>query len=360
MAWDEDIVDGNITQGNNSSGYSTRTTPSYYTPTYYTPTYYTPSYQTPGVMTGENPNTGSAFYQSSGSPTFGYFGAPGGGSNDSEFYNLPNRQANAAMSMGERVSQLGDPAQAYRPSWAKMLDETIKGQGSFSSSPAYQFAYNQGLEAVNRKYAKDLGSGARGQALQDYGMNAASQLRNAEIDRLTRLTGSPGAAATAMARMYQDAWDRQQMALANKNQVQNPRQQPAVQPQGQSSMNTLLDMYSRMNSGGGSTGGGSSYTMPVMGTGYESPSSYGGTGYVQSDYGTYDFGSPRSGDSYYTPNTGYEDTYSGGYGGYSDYGTTPDYGDYSGYGVGGFNAGSYDYGVNDYLTDYTDYGYGEE
>jgi hypothetical protein len=353
MAWDEDIVDGNITQGNYSGGYSSPTTfrPNTFTPSYYTPSFSSPSYaDASNVMTGSNPNMGSSYYQPTGNPTFGLMGNVGGGSNDSEFYNLPNRQANAAMSMGERVSQLGDPAQAYRPSWAKMLDETIKGQGSFSSSPAYQFAYNQGLEAVNRKYAKDLGSGARGQALQDYGMNAASQLRNAEIDRLTRLTGSPGATANAMARMYQDAWDRQQMALANKNQVQNPRQQAPVQQgqQGQSSMNTLMDMYSRMNAGGssGSTGGTSmvgGYDGSYGAGGY-TPVSSAGTGYVASDYGTYDFGTRAPNDSFYTPSAGYDYV--------PDYGNSIGYDPYSDYG---------NYGGDTGVSDYIDYGYyGEE
>lgn len=312
--WDEDI------DANWGSGYSSPTfTPNTFTPNTFTPNTYTPASYTSWGNPSAPAISGDAPYVA---PTFGYFGAPGGGSNDSEFYNLPNRQANAAMNMGERVAELGDPAQSYRPSWAKMLDETIKGEGSFSSSPAYQFAYNQGLEAVNRKYAKDLGSGARGQALQDYGMNAASQLRGSEIDRLGRLTGSPGASATAMAKMYQDAWDRQQMALANKNQVQNPRQQAPVQ-RGQSGMNTLTDMYRNMNSGGysGSGGGSGGY-----GGGYNSysgavddptsagwintasgpmqytPSSLAGTGFVQSDSGLYDFGSNVSfNDSFYVP-----------------------------------------------------------
>lgn len=350
MAWDEDMVNGNITAGNFGGGYSSQT-PSYYTPSYYTPSYNSPSYSyadASGVMTGSRPNTQSSYYQPTGNPTFGVMGNFNGGSNDSEFADLPRRQANAAMSMGERVAALGDPAQAYRPEWAKMLDETIRGQGSFSSSPAYQFAYNQGLEAVNRKYAKDLGSGARGQALQDYGIGASSQLRNAEIDRLTRLTGSPGATANAMARMYQDAWDRQQMALANKNQVQNPRQNAPVQQQGQSSMNTLMDMYSRMNAGGGSTpASGSSYAD--YGGNY-TPVSSAGTGYMSSDYGTYDFGTSRPGDSFYTPNTGYDYSYGGDYSvpSYGDYSTYDPYADYAGFG-----------GDTGY-TDYIDYGnYGE-
>jgi len=349
MAWDEDMVGGNISAGNTGGGYSSQT-PSYYTPSYYTPTYSSPSYaDASGVMTGVKPDNSSAFWQSSGNPTFGVMG---GGANDSEFYNLPNRQANAAMSMGERVSQLGDPAQAYRPSWAKMLDETIKGQGSFSSSPAYQFAYNQGLEAVNRKYAKDLGSGARGQALQDYGMGAASQLRGAEIDRLTRLSGSPGAAASAMARLYQDAWDRQQMALANKNQVQNPRQQAPVQ-QGQSSMNTMMDMYNRMNTGGGSGGapiGGASY---AGGSGGYTPVSSAGTGYMSSDYGTYDFGTPAPNDSFYTPSADYAPSYAPDYGYEGGYGGVDPYADYSGYSdYAGFGG---DTGYSDYI-DYGNYG----
>jgi hypothetical protein len=145
------------------------------------------------------------------------------------------------------------------------------------------------------------------------------------------------------------------MALANKNQVQNPRQQAPVQ-QGQSSMNTLMDMYSRMNAGGSSgSAGGTSMVGGYdgsYGAGGYTPVSSAGTGYVASDYGTYDFGTRAPNDSFYTPNTDFGLNYQpyevGGIFGNLNPSDINDYG-YSDYGSYAGDSGGY--------TDYIDYGY---
>ena len=66
------------------------------------------------------------------------------------------------------------------------LNELLQNPSSITSTPGYQFAYNQGLEAVNRTAAAkgQLGSGNRLYDLTKYGQGLASQTYNNTVSQL--------------------------------------------------------------------------------------------------------------------------------------------------------------------------------
>ena len=69
------------------------------------------------------------------------------------------------------------------------LNELLQNPESVTSTPGYQFAYNQGLEAVNRTAAAkgQLGSGNRLYDLTKFGQGLASQTYNNTVSQLTNL-----------------------------------------------------------------------------------------------------------------------------------------------------------------------------
>ena len=66
------------------------------------------------------------------------------------------------------------------------LNTLLQNPESVSSTPGYQFAYNQGLEAVNRTAAAkgQLGSGNRLYDLTKFGQGLASQTYNSTVNQL--------------------------------------------------------------------------------------------------------------------------------------------------------------------------------
>ena len=66
------------------------------------------------------------------------------------------------------------------------LNELLQNPESVTSTPGYQFAYNQGLEAVNRTAAAkgNLGSGNRLYDLTKFGQGLASQTYNNTVSQL--------------------------------------------------------------------------------------------------------------------------------------------------------------------------------
>ena len=66
------------------------------------------------------------------------------------------------------------------------LNTLLQNPSSVESTPGYQFAYNQGLEAVNRTAAAkgQLGSGNRLYDLTKFGQGLASQTYNSTVNQL--------------------------------------------------------------------------------------------------------------------------------------------------------------------------------
>ena len=83
-------------------------------------------------------------------------------------------------------SQAQQKAQQVYTTAGNKLNELLQNPSSITSTPGYQFAYNQGLEAVNRTAAAkgQLGSGNRLYDLTNYGQGLASQTYNNTVSQL--------------------------------------------------------------------------------------------------------------------------------------------------------------------------------
>lgn len=283
-----------------------------------------------------------------------------------EINNLLRSQANQSMNTGVSTADLADPFRNERKQYQNSLRSLMSNPGEFSSSPVYKFAYDQGLNALQRKGS--VRSGNKLAALMKYGQDAASQLYFPQANLLSTLsgatTGSPAAAGLAYQSGINRAQDQRQIGMAS--QMYGSGGSPTYRGAGGSGvpwyMQGMLGLdpnarSSTLPTGGASGGydmgygGGYGNTYGGAGYGYGSggyvPTSGAGTGYMTSDYGTTNFGGISASDlmnfrsQYPDTNTGWHgDTsitpiigsnYNSGYdpyglGGYSDYG------DYSGYG----------------------------
>ena len=83
-------------------------------------------------------------------------------------------------------SQAQHKAQQVYTTAGNKLNELLQNPSSITSTPGYQFAYNQGLEAVNRTAAAkgQLGSGNRLYDLTKFGQGLASQTYNNTVSQL--------------------------------------------------------------------------------------------------------------------------------------------------------------------------------
>ena len=102
--------------------------------------------------------------------------------------------------------QAQQKAQQVYTTAGNKLNELLQNPSSITSTPGYQFAYNQGLEAVNRTAAAkgQLGSGNRLYDLTNYGQGLASQTYNDTVNQLTNtlnrnpITMATGSGANSM------------------------------------------------------------------------------------------------------------------------------------------------------------------
>lgn len=109
------------------------------------------------------------------------------------------------------AAQVADPFASQRKQYQTQLQTLMQDPGSFESSPAYGFAFDQGLEAVNRTAAAKgmLGSGNRLYELTKYGQGLAGQQYMGQANLLATLagatSGSPGTAGGIQASANQAA-----------------------------------------------------------------------------------------------------------------------------------------------------------
>ena len=98
-----------------------------------------------------------------------------------------------------------DPWAPNRGQYVNQLNTLMQNPGSFASSPAYKFAFDQGTEALNRSMASKglANSGTRLAELTKYGQGLAGQQYFNQANLLSKLAGvdasSPSAAAGAIA-----------------------------------------------------------------------------------------------------------------------------------------------------------------
>lgn len=269
-----------------------------------------------------------------------------------DFYNLSSAQSAQSLGAGDRAARYADPFMDERANYQKRLRDLIANPGSQESSPFFKYLMETQMNQVNaNNAARGLTKSGRGaMALQDRAAGVATQAYFPQVQALTQLAqggASPAAAGLSYERGVRTSQDQAQAAAAARAAGRSPAPQsvpmsgsipPASSYTGGGAPAPSYALpYSSGSSGSINTPGVSGYIDTANGVMPYSPSSAAGTGYVSSDYGTYDFGTPAAGDSYYTPSYGSAATPTYDYGNY-------DYGDY-----GGYDDSSYsDFGYGDY------------
>lgn len=212
--------------------------------------------------------------------------------------NFAGHQSGASLAYGDQAARYADPFMDERKRYQKSLADLMENPGDFASSPVYKFAYDQGLEALNRKGS--VRSGSKLAALEKYGQGMAGQQYFNQAKLLSDLAvggSSPAAAGLAYARGTERSQDYGAINAAAR---------------------------AAGNRGGGSTGG--SQQRPWWETPVSNPST--GSGYSGAS------GQPWYAGGGYNPNTGmgagYEPSSGAGTGGIS-LGTLPGGGGYDPY-----------------------------
>lgn len=191
---------------------------------------------------------------------------------EQDFSNLSRLQSGQALQYGDRAAQYADPFMGERKQYQNQLSNLMANPGSFASSPTYQFAFNQGLEALNRRSAASgkTGSGNYLADLMKYGQGMASQQFFPQANLLAGLAqggSSPAAAGLSYARGADRSQDYAQLSQMAKSAGQK-QGQPQGQPQG-GGMNYMRGFDESMKSafpGSGYSGGGTG--LPSGGYGY--------------------------------------------------------------------------------------------
>lgn len=111
--------------------------------------------------------------------------------------------ANQAAS-ATKTQQMMDPYSKYTTGYAAQLNQLMTDPNSVRKDPGYQFAFNEGQQAIERAAgARGLGnSGNVMAALQQRGQDIASQQYGSIIDRLTKLVDSGAQRTLAAGQQY--------------------------------------------------------------------------------------------------------------------------------------------------------------
>jgi hypothetical protein len=93
---------------------------------------------------------------------------------------------------GNQIAEEANPFAKYRPLYGEKLKKLMDDPNAFEEDPAFQFARDQGLEAVTRKMNASgfSGSGNMATELMNYASGLAHQYRGTEMDRLANLSGA--------------------------------------------------------------------------------------------------------------------------------------------------------------------------
>lgn len=145
-----------------------------------------------------------------------------------------------------QAAQMADPFMQYRGQFGQQLVSLMNDPSSVKNLPGYQFAYDQGLNSLQRGMAAtgQVQSGAEQIALSQYGEQFANQYFADQFNRLALLSGAQWQSGTGAA----------QSALNASAYNQN------LQNQGYSAIMQGMKGLSNTNwfSGSGSYGGGGS------------------------------------------------------------------------------------------------------
>lgn len=100
-----------------------------------------------------------------------------------------------------QAAQMADPFMRYRGQFGSQLVNLMNDPSSVKNLPGYQFAYNQGLQSLQRGMAAtgQVQSGNEQIALQQYGEQFANQYFTDQFNRLALLSGAQWQSGTGAA-----------------------------------------------------------------------------------------------------------------------------------------------------------------
>lgn len=118
------------------------------------------------------------------------------------------------MSFDQLYSK-ANPWADQAPKYQAKLSDLLQNPGSMTSNPAYRFAFDQGMEAINRTAAAkgQLNSGNRLMDLTKYGQGLASQQFMSLADLYSTLAGAKNQNAAGAVSAAASGVNGQQMAM---------------------------------------------------------------------------------------------------------------------------------------------------
>lgn len=192
--------------------------------------------------------------------------------------NLYGSQAAGSQFAGLEAANLADPFRNERGAYQNHLRTLMANPGSIASSPTYQFAFDQGMDAINRRAAA-TGRANSGNVLGEltrFGQGLAGQQFFNQANLLALLSGATTGSPAAAGSLYQGGINRSQdqnaIAAAGRNLGDNRSRLPL----GKNPAQELMDQIPIGT-------GGRDYGLPSGGYGIPAPvSPYTGPGYIPS------------------------------------------------------------------------------
>lgn len=242
-----------------------------------------------------------------------------GDSGLTDIEDLSRRQGKQSLLYGDQAARYADPFMGERGKYQKQLSDLMADPGGFASSPVYKFAYDQGLEALNRKGS--LRSGNKLAELERYGQGMAGQQYFNQAKLLSELAmsgSSPATAGAAYERGTSRSQDQMQLSAAARSLGNGGIGANSAASNekpwwwgGTGGNNSTLPTGGASGGYGGGYGSTSGYSGYGGGDGY-TPTGGAGTGYMTSDYGTTNFGNLYD-PTGYGVGFDYNDPWGGGY-----------------------------------------------
>jgi len=133
-------------------------------------------------------------------------------------YDLISALLGTQVKQGQQAAAAADPFASQRGQYQQQLSALLSNPASFQTDPGYEFAKQQGLDAMTAKAGALYGSNRAGALLPELGKYAtgyANQAYDARINQLGQLaganSGSPGTAGGILA----GAFNNQDASLAS-------------------------------------------------------------------------------------------------------------------------------------------------
>ena len=149
-------------------------------------------------------------FYSSLDPKWGYSGFNDQGQNAAQNPQMVSNQMNF-----NDLYQKANPWASQTAGYQAKLSDLLNNPGSMTSNPAYQFAFDQGMEAINRTAAAkgQLNSGNRLMELNKFGQAQASQNFFNLANLYSKLAGADNQNAAGAVGAAASAINGQQQAL---------------------------------------------------------------------------------------------------------------------------------------------------